>query len=358
MSLVTTVKAYWSIMQPEDAQALALSFLATLLLGCSMIGGFIWLANKQEEKRAERRRKEDDEAVERALKARAERQGRPYKKPEGKTVPTKPKGKDLPKPPAGQSRHIPLESQEALILRGREQLAAGKPDKALVTYLTLLYSAAESRDGNALPANLTECLRGAAECYRKLGDPESAVKFFQAERRIFEEVVVSAANAGRPQGERRKTGGILQSLLNPGAPVEEEDLPRRCQTLSEVADACTRLGRHDVALAYRVKAAAVKQKVTGKALDERSPEFAAMAAALAKVQESGVAEKAIKEATRGENAVPKDSPLLHMLQQRQQKDADIASPSGTGPSAGPPDTTPPNEEDAPKSGERSPGQAK
>lgn len=336
-AILAIIKAYWDVMEPGDAQTVALSFLVTLMLGSTVVGGFVWYALYLDGKKTAARiaqEKAGADRVENAMAARAARQGRP-----SATVSNQPKAISAPvanaKAPAkngtgakvraplptpSEKRYIPPASQQALVERAREQLADNKPDKALVTYLTLLYSAAENRDGSALPANLTECLRGAAECYRKLGQPENAVKFLQAERRVFEEVVVSAANSIKGDKQKPKGASILASLLNPDAAngTDHEDLPRRCQTLSDVAEACTGLGRHDVALAYRVKAAAVKQKLTGKALDERSPELIAMAAALAKVRDLGIGtDKALKEAMSGENAVSTDDPLLaKMLEDR------------------------------------------
>ena len=365
---IATIKSYWDIMQPEDAHVVILSFLATLVLGGAMVGGFVWYAMRLDAQNTRARIEKEDARIDTVLAERAARQGRTYVPPSGqksitqRTAPSSnaaskaaagPKAARSQLPAPAEKRHIPVESQTLLIQKGREQLAEDRPDKALVTYLTLLYSAAENRDGSALPASLTECLRGAAECYRKLGQPENAVKFLQAERRVFEEVVVSAANAGKEKSTGGKAGGILETLLNPNAKAQsEEDLPRRCQTLSTVAEACTKLGRHDVALAYRVKAAAVSQKVTGKPLDETSPEMVAMAAALAKVRDMGMGtDKIMKEATSGENAVRHDDPLLlQMLKNRGMLSPNATEvPSGLtegiarpplGASAGPPSESP------------------
>ena len=193
----------------------------------------------------------------------------------------------LPTPPEGFVRRIPRGAQAALVERGQRLLSEKNFDQAMVCFLSLLYSTSEggggSKDDRILPTHLTECLRGAAQCFRATGQNELAVKFLQAERRVFEEMVVQAAN---PEGAKKGTSAesILGSLLGrsgaKGGVGRAEELPKRCFTLDEVSDACTKLGYHDVALAYRVKSAALKSKITGKPLDPESDEAAQLARAI------------------------------------------------------------------------------
>jgi hypothetical protein len=64
-----------------------------------------------------------------------------------------------------------------------------------------------------------------------------------------------------------------------------EKLPKRCFTLDEVSEACTKLGHHDVALAYKVKSAALKSKISGKPLDPESEEAAQLARAISEFKQ-------------------------------------------------------------------------
>lgn len=185
---------------------------------------------------------------------------------------------------ASESRHVPRGAQAALVQRGNRLLQEKKYDDALACYLSLLYAAVESsNDSNhhhsVLPAQLTDCLRGVGQCYMAVGKADIAVKFLQAERRVFEEMVVMAAN---PNGTKNTPNrSIIASLLGKKSDVS---MPKRCFTLTEVADACTKLGQHDIALAYRVKAAALKQRISGEPLNPESEEAALLAQSLHEFQ--------------------------------------------------------------------------
>ncbi len=175
-------------------------------------------------------------------------------------------------------RRIPRGAQAALVDRGQRLVNETKFQEALVCFLSLLYSASNpeaSKEERVLPTHLTECLRGAAQCFRGLGQGEIAVKFLQAERRVFEEMVVQAAN---PEG--RRPALAPESVLGPLLGRAGEELPKRCFTLDEVSEACSKLGYHDVALAYKVKSAALRSKISGKPLDPESEEAAQLARAI------------------------------------------------------------------------------
>jgi hypothetical protein len=187
-----------------------------------------------------------------------------------------------PKPRSGGisekvSVHIPRAAQTLLVERGKRLFQEGSVNEALHCFLSLLYAVESQEGAKNLPTQLTECLRGAAECYRSLGQPDIAVKFLQAERRVFEEMVVAAAFPDGERSSRQEPGLIVSSLLGKAA---DEKLPKRCYTLIDVAEACAKLGYHDMALAYRVKASALKSKISGKALDPESEEAAMLARAL------------------------------------------------------------------------------
>ena len=173
-----------------------------------------------------------------------------------------------------ERRTIPRGAQAALVERGQRLLADKEYKQALNCFLSLLFASIESED-KALPAHLTDCLRGVAECYKGMGQADVAVKFLQAERRVFEEMVVQAAN---PEGE--KTPSIIASLFG----KEDKNVPKRIISLSEVADACSKLGYHDIALAYRVKASALRHKLSGTPLDPDSEEASLLAKALSQCQ--------------------------------------------------------------------------
>ena len=299
-----SLNAYVRVMTVEDFQTLAFAFVTTVCCGILVaVTIYFIVTNFRRRMRAKRL------IVKRAPK-------KPRHNESAKNEPAK--------EPA-ERRYIPTGAQSVLIERGKRQLSEGDADKALVTYLSLLYTAVESKDDSALPAQLTDVLRGAAECYKRLGQPENAVKFLQAERRVFEEVVVGAAKLSAPDGR----SSILQSLLSKGGVAE--DMPKRCATLTTVAEACSKLERHDVALAYRVKAAAMKHKITGKAMDESSAEFRALAEALVKVQNTAnsgtLAKKALHEATSGENAVSKEDPLIDLIKRHVPEVAEEADPA-------------------------------
>jgi hypothetical protein len=180
-----------------------------------------------------------------------------------------------------ERRHIPKAAQASIVERGARLLSEKKIEEALACFLALLFSAVESED-KVLPTQLTECLRGVGQCYMALGKPELGVRFLQAERRVFEEMVVMAA---RPPGSDGSIPhrSIIASLLSKKG---SENMPKRCYTLGEVADACTKLGHHDIALAYRVKAAALRQRVSGEPLDPDSEEAAILAQSLNAFQTS------------------------------------------------------------------------
>lgn len=183
-------------------------------------------------------------------------------------------------------RNIPLGAADSLVQRGNRLIEEKQYKEALVCFLSLLYSAVEGGVKNAgdnLPTHLADCLRGAAICYRNLGEPATAVRFLQAERLLFEEMVASLhkKDDGITPGK-----AIVASLLGSSADTSEvENDPksaplRRCRVLNGVADECMRHGNPQVALSYRVKAAAVKQKITKQPIDPHSEEFARIAEAM------------------------------------------------------------------------------
>ena len=179
---------------------------------------------------------------------------------------------------------IPFAAADVLVQRGRRLIQEGSFGQGLIVFLAMLYhavDAGESRPGalleikkqSDLPAHLPECLRGAAECYRGLSMPQHAIRFLQAERLIYEEMVSQLGK--RPDNSRGTE--ILSTLFNGesgGAGTH------RCRVLSDVAEQCLRLGYPKVALAYRVKAAAVKRKMGGQTLDSSPEELKALAESL------------------------------------------------------------------------------
>lgn len=175
--------------------------------------------------------------------------------------------------------YVPLAAAATMVQRGNRLLAEKNPRDALVCFLSLLYSA-QGGDHGALPSHLTDCLRGAAQCFIALGDPDQAVKFLQAERRVFEEMLAATVQGGASAPQNRpQSGALLASLLDPTA----ADTPHRCNVLRDVAEACSKGGHEDIALAYRVKVAALKQKVSGKPMDPNSKEFHDLAKSLSKL---------------------------------------------------------------------------
>jgi hypothetical protein len=177
-------------------------------------------------------------------------------------------------------RNIPLGAAATLVERGTRLIAEKAFDEALVCFLALLYSAVEGGPAQPsnLPVHLADCLRGAATCYRFMGQPETAARFLQAERLIYEEMIAVTASGGDQGGASR---AIVASLFA-GTPGAADDaaaagVPRRCRVLKEVAQQCEKFGHNEVALSYRVKAAALKRKQSGQALDPQSEEFNSIA---------------------------------------------------------------------------------
>ncbi|CUG84707.1 membrane-associated protein, putative [Bodo saltans] len=218
-----------------------------------------------------------------------------------------------------ERRHIPKAAQASIVERGTRLLAENKVEEALACFLALLFSSVESED-KVLPTQLTECLRGVGQCYMALGKSELGVRFLQAERRVFEEMVVMAA---RPPG----SGGsiphrsIIASLLSKKG---SETMPKRCYTLGEVADACTKLGHHDIALAYRVKAAALRQRVSGEPLDPESEEAAILAQSLNAFQ-TAKSESSLKSDLHNDFSSARtqlQSDVLHQVEQLQGSSTD------------------------------------
>jgi tetratricopeptide (TPR) repeat protein len=174
-----------------------------------------------------------------------------------------------------ERRRIPRAAQATIVERGNRLMTEKKYDEALTCFLALLYSAVDSED-KVLPTQLTECLRGVGQCYIGLGKSDIGLRFLQAERRVFEEMVVEAAKSPGDNGHIPQRS-IIASLLGK---KDAESVPKRCYTLGEVADACAKLGHHDIALAYRVKAAALRSRMSGEPLDPESEEAALLAQSL------------------------------------------------------------------------------
>lgn len=190
-------------------------------------------------------------------------------------------------------RVIPATSAVILAQRAARLMQEENFHDALVCYMALLSSAVRQGDAGAgetsLPINVTECLRGAAMCYRGLGEPEKAVKFLQAERLVYEELVAETQSVARgegPNGTQPSAAGILAALFtNKSGAALDGKIPKRYTVLTEVGDACMKHGYPEVALSYRVKAAALRQRASGKPLDSDSAELAAMAEAINVVEE-------------------------------------------------------------------------
>lgn len=174
--------------------------------------------------------------------------------------------------------YVPMAASSMMIERAKRLMGEMNHREALVCYLSLLYSAQDGEHGS-LPAHLTDCLRGAALCFRALGDAEQAAKFLQAERRVYEEMVSSMLSGGSAKKGKEGGSNLLASLLDPSA----ADTPHRCNVLRDVAEMCSRNGLEDIALAYRVKVAALRQKATGRPMDADSHEFHDLARSLSKL---------------------------------------------------------------------------
>jgi hypothetical protein len=190
-------------------------------------------------------------------------------------------------------RNIPLGASSVLVQKGVRLIEEGSYDEALVCFLALLYSAVEGgrAQPDNLPAHLAECLRGAGTCYRKMGQIEIAARFFQAERLIYEEMVSSvtgdSGNANKTPDVTKSRAIVASLFSNVGDDEDEKNpeksLPRRCRILQDVADACMKHGHVQVALSYQLKMAAVKRKVSGKAMEPNSDEFQKIAEMLKKL---------------------------------------------------------------------------
>ena len=216
-------------------------------------------------------------------------------------------------------RNIPLGASSVLIQKGARLVDEGSYDEALVCFLALLYSAVEGGKAQPdnLPAHLAECLRGAGTCYRKMGQIEVAARFFQAERLIYEEMVASLS--GDPDEAKKKgaasedkSRAIVASLFRDDDKNPELSLPRRCRILQEVAKQCMKHGHVQVALSYQLKMAAVKRKVSGKAMEPNSEEFHQIAEMLRQLSPEEV--KAAQQAAQSE-----DSSSRKKQQQQQTK---------------------------------------
>ena len=187
------------------------------------------------------------------------------------------KKKALPSKIPQPKRHIPAGAAKALVDRGHRLREEKDFEGALKCYLSLLYSAVEEGGSGSLPIHLTDCLRGAAESYKGLGDYNNAVRFLQAERMIYEEMVA------QEQKLKQNISGSKQILKTLFAGKDPSAQPRRCEVLTGVAEASAKYGYNDLGLSYRVKAAALKHRLEGKPLDPSSPEFLAIAEALEKL---------------------------------------------------------------------------
>lgn len=174
---------------------------------------------------------------------------------------------------------IPLAAAEVLVQRGQRLIGEKKYEQGLVVFLAMLYHSVDSNGADkanaVLPSHLPDCLRGAAQCYRNLNMVEHAVKFLQAERLIYEEMVSTLLS----KEEKAAQGtAIVASLFQNGVP--SAGATHRYDVLSGVADQCMKRGYPKVALAYRVKAAAMKRRSTGESLDTNSNDMTALAEAL------------------------------------------------------------------------------
>ena len=194
--------------------------------------------------------------------------------------------------PHAPPRSISRAAQKIIVEKAKRLQCSGDARSALTNYLALLFNSVDAQSESLLPVHLTECLRGAADCYRALGQPQHAVQFLQAERLVFEEVVASSEL--KHKAPSPPPNSILAALLRPkgSGNQPQEETNHRLTTLSAVADALGKDGRHEVSLAYRLKAAAIKQKLVSEGklkgaltLDENSPEFGALAESLAKLSD-------------------------------------------------------------------------
>ena len=226
-------------------------------------------------------------------------------------------------------RDIPRGAAHQVVERGARLLAEESFEEALVCYLALLFAAVGDDDGPAqgvlprndsLPAHLTQCLRGVAMAFRGLGDAEMALKFLEVERLVFEEMIASTlgtapagppgatgpANAlhtakgppvfldanghqvGTPQQGSAIVNSLFKTLEEEQKDAADSKLPRRYFVLRDVALSCIAGGYAKVALSYRVKAAAIRRRATGEAMDPEGEDFRGILEAVRLCEKQGV----------------------------------------------------------------------
>lgn len=227
-------------------------------------------------------------------------------------------------PSCAESAPLAHLQQAQLLERGNRLLNDGDPKQGLACFLAILHSSLEMRQlqlqaenpekdfdsgtSAALPPHLPDCLRGAALAFRALGDTETALKFHEVERILFETVVskMLSTNADAQHEEFRSlfppatteaksfVDLLFKELNDPaegntigvnGAQTRQK-VSSRYYTLRDVADVCMKCGYPKIALSYRVKAAALRRKATKKPLDQEGEDMLGILEAMEAVEKS------------------------------------------------------------------------